>query len=240
MHIKRETIKSICIILPCYNPEINWEKNVVLDFKHIKNLLSNYSLNLVIVNDGSTKNVSEAAISFIKSEVTNFQFINNKINKGKGASIREGFKLIDNDFYIFSDIDFPYTLESFIEIVKGLEGGADIVSFVRDESYYNKIPWFRKLVSQLLRYSLKSFFQLPIEDTQAGLKGFSKQGKNLLLKTKVNRYLFDIELFKLAGKNKTIQIKTYKAQLREATVLAGVSLNLLLSEMKTLFQIWRM
>jgi glycosyltransferase involved in cell wall biosynthesis len=157
---------------------------------------------LIIVNDGSS-NIDEAEISLLKNSIKSLTWINQFPNKGKGAALRCGVDQSDSDFVIFTDIDFPYTFESTLDLCKALlSDTADVVVGEREDKYYDQTPWQRKFVSKLLKAFNKNILRIPVNDTQCGLKGFNKRGKTVFLKTTVNRYLFDLEFLILAGAKK--------------------------------------
>lgn len=197
-------------------------------------------MELILVNDGSEPDLDSDKLDKIKEAITTFRYISLPKNQGKGQAVRTGAAVASYDYVAFTDIDFPYEMSSFVSIVEGLSKGADIISFVRDESYYAQIPKFRRIVSKVLRWTLKTIYKLPVSDTQAGLKAFSKQGTEILLQTETTRYLFDIELFKRASRRSGIKIVTYPAQLRKETVLQSLSLGLIWKELNNFIRIWFM
>ncbi len=166
------------------------------------------------------------------------QLIGNKINCGKGHALREGVKAATGDLIIYTDIDFPYTHDSFLKIYSALKNeDADIAIGIRGEKYYSRLPKARMRISKLLRWFIKKFLRIPTDDTQCGLKGFNQKGKEVFLQTTINRYLFDLEFIFLSARN-NLSIKTVEVELRPDIVLSKMNWKILLQEFGNFLKIF--
>ena len=67
------------IIIPAYNPPKNF-KNLIIQINKL------YKINIIIVDDGSSSN--------IKIEFDNILILKNKLNRGKGYSLKKAMKLL--------------------------------------------------------------------------------------------------------------------------------------------------
>ena len=220
----------ICIIVPCYNPPKNWDAIVRQSFKKIVNELPDGNLQLVLVNDGST-NTYESEIESLQTEFGDkFQYIEYKNNKGKGHAIRKGVSSIKADYYIYTDIDFPYETQDISGIINHMNSGIDVVVGVRSEEYYESLPFFRVCISRATKFLLKHVLLLKIPDTQCGLKGFKSNIKGVFLDTKINRFLFDMEFILIAGKDSNITMYPYPVTLRKGVVFSTLNLRILVRE----------
>jgi glycosyltransferase involved in cell wall biosynthesis len=223
-------IRSCSIVLPCYNPQPGWADNVVVHYRQIEQRL-NLSIQLIIVNDGSTTGVDDTEIDLLVDEPPHFHYMYYPANKGKGYALRQGVAAAHGDIIIYTDVDFPYTVESLVAVAKALiDEGNDIAVGVKDATYYNNIPPARKYISRVLRMFIGIFFNVPFTDTQCGLKGFNAVGKKIFLQTKVNRYLFDLEFVKYAGRS-NVKIKPVVVKLRDTIVFRKMNYKLILPEM---------
>jgi glycosyltransferase involved in cell wall biosynthesis len=227
----------ISIVLPCFNPITNWDKNILDNYKLIKKSLPEVTIEIILVNDGSSIQIEEGSIIYLRTEIQNFKYLSYSVNKGKGYAVREGVKNASFDNVVFTDIDFPYTTDSFVNMTNKLfnEEG-DIVVGVRNVNYYENVPFYRKLISKGLIKLNKILLNLPVGETQAGLKAFSEKGKNALLKSTINGYLFDIEVLKIAHKNGCV-IKTSPVELRKDIVFSTMKFSLLMRELLNYFKI---
>ena len=124
------------IVLPCYNPNSNWH-NALLDFyAKTKDL---YSLNFIIVNDGSTNANVEDHIHYLRLQNIPLQYLSYKKNKGKGYALRQGVSASSAYFIVYTDIDFPFTNKSTIGVIEALlNEEADVIAGYRNQNYYQK------------------------------------------------------------------------------------------------------
>lgn len=227
--------KTLSVVLPCYNPDKNWAVNILIRYKELTQLLPGYAISLITVNDGSTINVDEG-MGYLKQHIENLQVVSYSPNRGKGYAIRKGIALAGGDYIIYTDIDFPYTNRSILKIVEGLDK-FDITIGTRGPSYYNNIPTHRALISKLLKFLIKTLLRIPTNDTQGGLKGMRQQAKGVFLKTKINRYLFDLEFICLATRN-NLSTGLIPVELNEYTIVRKMNMKVVSKEMVNFFRLY--
>ena len=224
------TQKTLDIILPCYNPRTGWHKDLSASLSNIKSLLGDgVLLSAILVNDGSI-GLGEKEIEHLLDQHPEVKLIEYAKNKGKGYAVRMGVKSSEADLQIYTDIDVPYvedSIKQFYEILSKNE--ADIVLASRGDSYYNSLSVFRRILSKSLRWLNGFLFGLKIKDTQGGLKGFNKQGREVFLRTTVNRYLFDLEFIQKASKA-NLRLKGIDVMLKPNIILPSPSPIILLKE----------
>lgn len=219
---------KLSIILPCYNPGLGWLNSIQAFFCRIREQLGN--IQLIIVNDGSLMNVSQLDLESTFRKQDDIKFISYSTNQGKGYALREGVKIAEGEMVIYTDIDFPYTHESFLKVYNELiSGKADVVIGVRGEEYYTHLPKARVRISKILRLFIKFFLRIPTDDTQCGLKGFNQRGKEVFLQTSINRYLFDLEFIFLSARKK-LNIYTVDVELRPEVILSKMNWKILTQE----------
>lgn len=225
------------IVLPCYNPIEGWVEMIDRSLTMLEDEL-NFRPHVILVDDGSSKGISAADVEQL--EKLGIQIIRSKPNQGKGAALRIGINTSQAERIIFTDVDFPYTIPSIIKVAESLHQGADLVVGVRDKSYYKSVPAMRRLISKSLRNMMRLVLRIPVDDTQAGLKGVSKTGRDIFLATTTNRYLFDLELIVMASRQEEVDVQAVEVELREGVVFSSLSLSILFSEFMNLLKIvWR-
>lgn len=222
--------ESIDIVLPCYNPPKNWEKEIVHNYGKLVKLLHEYQINILIVNDGSLHSTTQEQVEYLTENIPSFTYISYKENRGKGYALRRGVEKSTAKYVICSDIDFPYTNDSIYNILNRLTKNIDIVVGSRGETYYKDVPTIRIVISKLLRFFNKLFLGMKISDTQCGLKGFNENGRDIFLQTTINRYLFDLEFVYLASNDKDISIKPVNVTLKEGIVFSKMNIKILKQE----------
>lgn len=188
-------------------------------------------MRVILVNDGSVRNVSPADFEKLAQHLPAFHLINNDQNRGKGYAIRCGAAIADAPYVVFTDIDFPYLETDMVEVVHKLTlDQVDIVVGVRAGNYYQNAPIWRVFISKMLKLMIRNLLRVNITDSQGGLKGFSQKGLDLLKATQIDRYLFDLELIKLATRRKDVKMQPVVVNLKPHVVFAPVGLAILRRE----------
>jgi hypothetical protein len=213
--------KQINIINSAYNPKTGWAQSYVDRAIAIQSAFETNTLNFVLVNDGSSINL-EADISYIKSKINNFHFVTYDLNQGKGHAIRMGVQHLVAEIYIYTDVDFPYSIESYQQILqKAIQSNADVVIGTRHKSYFTSIPFQRRLISRALIALNKYFFRLPFPDSQAGIKLIAHSATNIFNSISTKGFLFEVEFLKKASKS--LKICEQEVWLRSDITLSTIS-----------------
>lgn len=228
---------TINIIIPCYNPvEKDWADLIISEFQRLCQLVPEMTLSLVIVNDGSSKGTIQEGFATLSQQLPATKLISYTQNRGKGYALRQGVAAAEADYYVFTDVDFPYELESTATVIHTLLQRQGIAAGHRNKNYYKKVPLFRKLLSVAFRTFIR-FVGIPVDDTQCGLKGFDNAGKAIFVQTTTDRYLFDFEFLVLAARKKTIPIYAVPVQLKDGVQFSTMGLNVLRTEFLNLIKI---
>lgn len=224
-------------MLPCYNPQPLWADRVISQYALLKQKIEG-ELSLILVNDGSTKNVTDADISKLSTSIEKFDYISYDRNIGKGYALRKGVSRSSSEVIIYTDIDFPYTINSILSIYNHLCDNIDVAVGVKDNNYYSRVPILRRYISKALRTMTGIFFKLPVTDTQCGLKGFNTKGKESFLNSQTERYLFDLEFLCIAH-NSNCSIVPVEVELNKHVSFSSMNYMLLLPELKNFLRIFR-
>lgn len=216
--------------MPCYNPLPGWEQALALRMREFRNLIQDLApdAGLVVVNDGSTRHAGPENFAALQSALPSAIVVSYPANRGKGYALREGVRQTDADFYLVTDADFPYTLESMRSVVECLLKEGGIAAGNRDTAYYAHVPMFRRWISKTLRWMMRHVLRQPISDSQCGLKGFDRSGKALFLKTSIDRFLFDLEFLMLAKER--VKVTPVPVALRSGVVFSKVGWKVLTTE----------
>jgi len=229
------------IIQPVYNPDKNWVEKYYAHYEELKLLFPTINLRIILVNDGSDKNMDSSITEQLKEKIIHIEVVSYDVNKGKGFALRKGMQATSAPYILYTDYDFPYELISLKQAYQKLLEGNDVVIGIRNEDYYKKLSFLRTLISKSFNLFNKLVLQIPYSDTQSGLKAFSTKGKALLLETTINRFLFDTEFICKACKNKNIKIATVNIKLNKEVKFTKINALVILQEIKNLFSIsWRL
>lgn len=187
---------------------MGWSDIVIEEVNKIKDTFPQFNISSIIINDGSDSDANHE-FDHCKKHIDSIRVLQLDQNQGKGFACRHGVASLDAHFYIYTDIDFPFTSQSLHAIISLWEAEKiDVILGVRDQIYYDSIPGQRKIISRALRWSNQKILRLKTADTQTGLKGFSAQVKSVFLATTINRYLFDLEFIKKISHRSDLKIRT--------------------------------
>jgi len=222
---------DIDLILPCYNPVNGWEDVVYDRLEELRKRFPGKRLRAIVVNDGSEFQLTSASLRRLDQRVSDLLLLSYPHNMGKGFAIRTGVQRSVAPVIAYTDVDFPYTADSMVSVLQPvLAAQADVAIAIRNKTYYDKLPAFRRWMSHILRLANKYILRLHTSDTQGGLKAFSGALRDTFLMTKINRYLFDLEFVYRISRHKHIRVKSVEADLREGIVMSPVRLRIILRE----------
>ncbi len=228
---------SIDLIFPCYNPHQYWADELLTQFRNLEGLFPTIQFNAIVVNDGSTVGFSEEETVVLTDNIRNIRIINYNQNRGKGFAVRTGVKASSAPLILYTDCDFPYDLESISKVVNELITGADIVVATRDKHYYQQLSFIRKCYSIFSKSLNKVILRMDFPDTQGGLKGFNRKGKEIFLQTRIDQFLFDTEFIYKASRSGGLKIVSVEAKAREEIFLSLLSAGSLIRELKNFIKI---
>lgn len=232
------------ILLPLYAPPKGWEKAVVDAVTQLQCAIGEKcEIHLFITNDGAADHYyPEEALKQIADVVHGrFAFLKYDKNRGKGYSLRHLVRHSEGDFIIYTDGDFPFGWEAVAEVFESLCNGSDVIMGRRSCSYAAALTPFRKMLSSGVKLLNRFFCGLPeeIQDTQAGLKGFNRRGRECFLKTTVDTFVFDTE-FILLAKCMGLKIVPLDVHLSPALKLSSMGVKVLLCELLCFAKVlWR-
>ena len=197
----------------------------------LRKQLPDKHIRAIVVNDGSDSNIVGESMERLEETARDLLLLSYPINKGKGFAIRTGVQHSLASVLVYTDIDFPYTTESMIQVILPvIQREADVTLAIRNETYYSRLPPGRRWMSKILRAVNSSVLRLHTSDTQGGLKAFSRDVRETFLQTQINRYLFDLEFVYLISKKRELRIRTIEADLREGIRMSPVRLQIILRE----------
>ena len=233
--------KHLSVVIPTYN-EANKIKGTI---EAIYSYLSrqSYSLEAVVVSDGSSDKTVEVISEFISNK-PEFSLIANTQNHGKGYVVRQGMLTVTGDYRIFVDADNAISMEQiekfwpyFNEDYNIIIGSIELPGAVINEN----AQWYRRFLGKYSKYLIRIIAGLwDIHDSQRAFKLFTAKAANdIFSRTKINRFAFDIEVLVLA--------KKFNYKIKELPVIwnnsgdSTVHLSSYFQVLKDLFKIrWRL
>lgn len=181
--------KTVSIIIPAHNESGRLHfavESVLRVFEP-----TDYNAEIIIVNDGSTDETYQEALG-ISIKNPQVKIISDINNHGKGHAIRSGFtnSLGDAVGFIDADLEYPVAaLPIMAALVLETGNACAIASRVKDDRRR-----LERMTSQFAHRVASAVLQLPIRDTQAGIKMFPGNfARTVLSECQQDGWLYDIE-----------------------------------------------
>lgn len=189
---------KVSVIMPAFDEANHIQYSIEETIKALNNLGCEYEI--IVVDDGSRDATIEQAKK-IAQEYPNIIVRQNRINRGKGRTLKFGFRFATGQYVVFLDADLdlhPKQLNTFFDIME--LDKADIV--IGSKMHPNSVvdyPLQRRIVSSVYFFLVKLMFGLPIRDTQTGIKLFKYEVlEKIFPKILVQRFAYDLEILALA------------------------------------------
>ena len=219
------------LILPCWNPSGQWVESLIRHYHEVTTLMGQVPVQLILVNDGSQKNFTQQHIAWLEAAIPGIIVVSYTRNRGKGYAVREGVKRSQHAYQIYTDLDFPFGVQAVKETYDRLQQGLDVVAGERGAAYLRELPRKRRAITRISRFLNRILLDLKVEDAQAGLKGFNAYGRNILLKTRIDGFLYDSEFLYHAGQRPQVKIGAIAVSCRPGIQFSSFRMKLLLKEM---------
>lgn len=139
-------MKTIDLVVPCYNEEAGLE-HFVLETNKVINTLPDYHFRYILVNDGS-KDKTYLVMKNLAKEFDNVKYISFSRNFGKEAAMYAGLQHTTADYVVVMDADLQHPPKLFPQMIEALENeGYDCCATKRAEREGESA--FRGLFSKL-------------------------------------------------------------------------------------------
>jgi dolichyl-phosphate beta-glucosyltransferase len=166
-------------------------------------------IRIVVVDDGSTDGT--AALVRARPEAATREGAGNPPlslisvpHGGKGAAVRTGMLAADTDLVLFADADMATPPDQIPLLVAAL-AGHDLALGSRIQldgsDMRTSQPPYRRLLGQAFHILASVWAVGPVQDTQCGFKGFTREAAHdLFSRQAITSIVFDVELIYLARK----------------------------------------
>jgi dolichyl-phosphate beta-glucosyltransferase len=192
---------KISVIIPAYNEEKRITPTIdsVVEYLDISSAKDNYEI--IVVLDGSKDKTLEV-ITKLSKKYKQIKIIDNKINQGKGAVVRQGILESKGEYVLFMDADNSTHIDELDKILPVIQKGTDIVVGSRDvkgSEVEIRQARYKEILGDLGNWWIQILLVGGIQDTQCGFKVFSgNTARHIFAKLSMRGWSFDIELLALA------------------------------------------
>jgi dolichyl-phosphate beta-glucosyltransferase len=188
------------IIVPAYNEAQRLGESLAKMLDYIRQ--SNWSAEIIVVNDGSTDNTADVVGEFARRSPI-VRLIENPENRGKGYSVRNGIMNASGQVLLFTDADLSSPIEEAPKLFAPIESGqADVAigsRYLDRDLQTGKQPAYRRVLGRAFNTALRLILGLSYRDTQCGFKAFSRKAALMIFPNmKIERWGFDPEILFLA------------------------------------------
>lgn len=197
---------KLSVIIPVYNEK----KTIRKIIKMVENapIPQGIEKELIIVDDYSKDGTRDILKEFKKK---GHKIICHKVNQGKGAALRTGFKYAQGDIILIQDADLEYDPREYPKLLKSIiEGRADVVfgSRFMGGRPHRILYYWHSVANQFLTKFSNMFSDLNLSDMETCYKVFKSE---IIKKIDIeeNRFGFEPEITAKVGemaRNKGIRI----------------------------------
>ncbi len=206
-------MNKLSIVIPVFNEE-KYIKHTIQSVVGANSL--GFLKEIVIVDDGSKDNTPKIITKEInklkktRNKKYLFRTIFKKINEGKGAALRDGFKSTTGDIVLIQDADLEYNPEDYpILLEPFLRNSADVVygsRFVSNRPHRVLYFWHSQ-INLLLTTLSNMLTDLNLTDMETGYKAFKGDLiRDIAIKLQSNRFGFEPEITARISKIKGLKI----------------------------------
>lgn len=192
----------LSVVIPVYN-EKRWIAEVLRRVREVP-----IPKEIILVDDVSTDGTRELLPSLADE---NTKIILKEVNQGKGAALRDGFKLCTGNVILIQDADLEYEPSEYPVLLQPIvEGRADVVYGSRFIGEKHRVLYFwHMMINKGLTVLSNMFTNLNLTDMETCYKVFRREvldGMNL----KSNRFGFEPEFTAKIAKKKNPAWKIFE------------------------------
>ena len=186
---------SLSIVIPAYNESQRIAETLKTIIHYLEDKQFDYEI--IVVDDGSTDRTLEIArnLSFQK-----IKFLENKVNCGKGFSVKRGMLMAEKTWILFADADLSTPIREIEKMLGFQDVDVNVGSrAMKGSQILIHQPSYREWGGRFINFLVHMLVVPNIMDTQCGFKLFKKEAaKEIFSVQTIMGFGFDIEILYLA------------------------------------------
>lgn len=190
---------KLSVLIPAYNEAARIEQTLSETVALIHTL--NIPYEIIVIDDGSTDNTYTVATQAAAPATKVYRMPQ---NGGKGAALKTAFQKSEGDLVLFLDADLDIHPNQLVPLLDNLRRAplqGTVGSKLHPQSDI-EYPLVRRILSKGYALLVRSLFNLPLQDTQTGIKLFeSNVLKKVFSQVQLTGFAFDLELLALATRH---------------------------------------
>jgi glycosyltransferase involved in cell wall biosynthesis len=191
---KTNVITKVSIVIPVYNEEATVQDLVRLVVK--APLPPGVTREIICVNDCSKDRTKEKLDELPKlCPDCEFQIMHKPVNQGKGAALRDGFKMAKGDVILVQDADLEYDPQDYFKLIQPIyDDKADVVYGSRFIGEPHRVLYYWHTLGNKFLTTLSNMFtNLNLTDMEVCYKVFRKSVLDRI-EIKCDRFGFEPEV----------------------------------------------
>lgn len=191
---------SVVVTLPVYKDSQFLEKTS--EVLETATLALTNDFTLLIAEDGSN---SSDIVNRLRKKYPNIIYFQSDRRLGRGKALREAWKKVHGDVYVYIDVDLATDLRE-LDAYKNLVAGQRDFDLVTGSRYIQgsttSRPFLRRSASIAYNSFVRTLFRTGVHDHQCGFKSFSRKLVELLtIEARSDTWFWDTEVIVLARKS---------------------------------------
>jgi len=189
----------LSIVIPAFNEA----RRVSVTLTDINQRMNKYDFayEIIVINDGSQDDTA-ALVRKLCPLIRNLRLVDNDLNQGKGAAVRQGMLLAEGDVRLFTDADNATTIDHFERMIPLFRDGYDVVICDRALEGSKLDPpkaWYHRIAAKAGNLFIQMLVLPGIWDTECGFKAFTERAtQGIFSLSEINGWGFDVEILSLA------------------------------------------
>ena len=151
--------EEIAVLIPAYN--------AAHSLRGVIEGIKDFGLSVLVVDDGSTDTTAEIATD------TGVHVLRHRINRGKGATLRTGFRFLLQKGYrgiLTIDADGQHDPAYIPHFIRAYEEGRGDIIIGSRAGEFDAMSWLRRFWNRLGVKAVSKLIGTPITDTQSGYR----------------------------------------------------------------------
>lgn len=162
---------AITVVLACYNEE----ETLAESFQEIWKTLSDFNraFEILFVDDVSRDRTREIIAGIVERHPGQVRAIYHETNKGRGATVTDGFRAARGEIVGFLDVDLEVHSRYIPSLVRAIEEGADVATVRRIYALQLR-ALDRYFMSRGYSFLVRHLLDVSLRDTETGYKFFRR------------------------------------------------------------------
>ncbi|MBS1553227.1 MAG: glycosyltransferase family 2 protein [Bacteroidetes bacterium] len=187
---------KISIVIPCYNEE----GNVVELYNKINEILSDYTVEYIFIDDNS-KDETLNILEELSEKDSNVKFISFSRNFGHQNALRAGLEYSTGECVISMDADLQHPPEILPKLIEKWKEGYEIVFTVRKD--IENVSKFKKITASLFYKLINTLSDIDVKQGAADFRLLDKKIVRILIDDITEYHLFYRGLISWIGYKQT-------------------------------------